>query len=61
MGKPRICGMARPSILNRDADKRRRNKAYFKGQNFVDGEYDRRERKLEKQLIRQKEAVIGKA
>lgn len=58
MGKPRICGMIRSSIPNRDADKRRRNKAYFKGQHFVNHEYDRLEHKYAKQLRREKEAMI---
>ena len=50
MGKPRICGIARPNIPNRYADQRRRNKSYFKGLDFADKSIDRYERKLEKRI-----------
>lgn len=60
MAKPAMYGTKRACVPNRDADKRRRNKAFFKGQNFVNGEDDRRERKWEKQLKKQKEAAYGR-
>lgn len=60
MANMRKYGMTRSCVPNRDADKRRRNKAFFKGQNFVNGEDDRRERKWEKQLRKRKEAAYAK-
>lgn len=60
MANMRKYGMTRSCVPNRDADKRRRNKAFFKGQNFVAGEDDRLERKWEKQMKKQKEAAYGR-
>ena len=57
MGKARLLGAKGRFAPNREADKRRRNKAFFKGQNFVDGEYDRQERKIKKKLREMKEAT----
>jgi len=60
MANMRKYGMTRACVPNRDADKRRRNKAFFKGQNFVNGEDERLERKWEKRLRKQKEEAYAK-
>jgi hypothetical protein len=49
-------GMTRSCVPNRDADKRRRNKAFFKGLDFADKSIDRYERKYEKRLQKEEEA-----
>ena len=60
MANMRKYGMTRSCVPNRDADKRRRNKAFFKGQNFVNGEDERLERKWEKEMRKCKEAAYGR-
>lgn len=60
MANMRKYGMTRSCVPNRDADKRRRNKAFFKGQNFVAGEDERLERKWEKEMRKRKEAAYGR-
>lgn len=60
MANMRKYGMTRSCVPNRDADKRRRNKAFFKGQNFVNGEENRLERKWEKEMRKRKEVAYGR-
>ena len=60
MANMRKYGMTRSCVPNRDADKRRRNKAFFKGQNFVNGEDERLERKWEKEMRKRKEDAYGR-
>ena len=50
MANMRKFGMPRACVPNREADKRRRNKAFFKGIKFADSSIDRYERKYEKRL-----------
>lgn len=56
MANMRKYGMTRSCVPNRDADKRRRNKAFFKGLDFADKSIDRYERKYEKRLQKEEEA-----
>ena len=57
MANMRKYGMTRSCVPNRDADKRRRNNAFFKGLDFADNSIDRYERKFEKRLRKKKEDV----
>ena len=60
MANMRKYGMNRTYVPNREADKRRRNKAFFKGLEFADNSIDRYERKYEKRLKKMKEEDHGK-
>lgn len=59
MSNPAMYGMKRAYIPNREADKRRRNNAFFKGLDFADNSIDRYERKFEKRLRKRKEPGNG--
>ena len=54
MGKPKIYGNKTACVPNREADMRRRNKAYRKGLAFIENEPDRIDRIFEKRLERMK-------